>query len=369
MSGARALLAEVFGAAAEAEVRAPGRVNLLGGHVDYNGGLVLPLAVPRFVTAVGARRADRTRRLVSEGFGEPVTLGAETPEWARLFEALVQVMLQAGVPVPGFEVALNSDVPVGAGLSSSAAAGVAVATLVLRLAGASASALEVARWVQAAEHRGLGVRSGLMDPLVSAGARAGYVMALDCLDETYSLLPLRPELAEVVIIPTATARALAASGYNERRAACERGLAAVQARHPEVRALAEVEPAWLDAVLDPDDALRCRHVVAEVARARAGAAALAAGDVAEVGRLMSASHVSLRDLYQVTTPELDALAGLSAAAPESFGGRVTGAGFGGATVHLVRPGQAEAFLARVEGALEGRKGWVARPTDGALALG
>lgn len=343
---------------------APGRVNLLGGHVDYNAGRVLPVAVDRGVWAA-ARRVQAGFRVASTAFDDVADLDGDRapPDWARLFAGCARA-LDADAPV-GLEVALASDLPVGAGLSSSAASAVAFVAVARALgegrgddpaadqarARWSEDALTLARRAQAAEHAGLGVRCGLMDPLVSAAGRRGHVVDLDCRDETFSYLPLDTSEAAIVVVPSPADRRLAGSAYNQRRSGCEQVLAAVQARFPEVRSLRDLRLAQLDAVeLEAQPRRWARHVIGEMARVELARRALASGDLEAFGQLMYAAHESLRDLYAVSTPALDAQIATCRAAPESFGGRLTGAGFGGATVHLVRRARVASFCARFEAA-------------------
>lgn len=318
--------------------------------MDYNRGVVLPVALPRGVRA--ERRPARSRQ-VRSALG--VADLADPPAWGRLFAGLLDAAAARGLAVGGFELTLTSTLPVGGGLSSSAASAVAAAlALWPELA---QDELRLAHLVMDAEHRGLGVRCGLMDPLAIAAARAGHVVAIDCRDETWRHAPLD---AAVVVVRTATDRRLAGSGYNARRAACERA-----ARALGVECLRDASEADLARIPDPTDRARARHVVREMARVARGRVALEAGDLASFGREMSAGHASLRDDYGVSTPALDALVERCAVAPESYGGRLTGAGFGGCTVHLVRPGAEAAFgarLAAVEGAVETIGG---RPQGGA----
>jgi galactokinase len=307
---------------------APGRVNLIGDHTDYAGGLACPIAVDLGTTVTVERGGDDVR-LVSDQQPLPAVVPLDVadpavvrPKWARYVAGVVC----ATRPPIGATGTIASTVPVGAGLSSSAALELSVALAL----GFSGTPLELALAAQRAEHAAVGVPCGLLDQLASASGREGHAMVVDfaSLDVTY--VPLPPD-CEVVVVHTGVARELAGSAYAERRAACE-------------RAAAEAGPLATATVDDvariADDVLRrrARHVVTESARVRAFAAALSSGDLATAGRLMTESHASLAADYEVTTEALDALAARLGSVPGVFGARMTGAGFGGCVVALARPG-------------------------------
>lgn len=307
---------------------APGRVNLIGDHTDTTGGWVLPLAIDRATTVEG-RRGGPVVRLRSDTEAEPAVVPLDVddpatvePAWARYVAGVVAELR----PEQGFVGEVRTTLPVGAGLSSSAALEVAVALAL----GADGPPLEVARLAQRAEHRASGVPCGIMDQLTSVAGVAGHALLVDCTELTVAPVPV-PDDVEVVVVHSGQERTLAGSAYAERRARCE----AAEAVVGPLRAAGLGD---LDALTDPETRARARHVVSENARVRAAAAAVADGDVVEVGRLMVESHASLRDDFAVSTPALDALVGRLLATPGVLGARLTGAGFGGCAVALARPG-------------------------------
>lgn len=325
--------------------RAPGRVNLMGDHTDYTGGLVLPAAIDRYVEIAGQPGGDEVV-LRSDQFDgvarlrvdiDRADVGSVEPSWARLAAAVV-VELQ---PSHGFVGTVSSNVPAGAGLSSSAALELAVA---VALGADTADPVALARLGQRAEHLARGVPTGIMDQLACAAGRAGHALLIDCEALTHAPIPL-PDDVEIVVFHSGQARDLAASAYAERVAEC----AAAEAVIGPLRTACAADVELLD-----DDVLRrrARHVVTENARVRATVAALEDDDAVAVGRLMGESHASLREDYEVSTPEVDELVARLAGSDGVLGARLTGAGFGGCVVALVRPGTQ----------LDG--GWPMRTVDG-----
>ncbi|MGQ9778312.1 MAG: galactokinase [Bacillota bacterium] len=371
---------------AEASSRAvlaasPGRVNLIGEHTDYNDGFVLPVAIDRKVWILGAPRADETVRLYSLDFGTEVEFPLAAVEtvapdrvhrWSNYPRGVLWALMGAGYRLGGFAAVVAGEVPQGAGLSSSAAFEVTTAVLVDRLFGLGLAAEELVRLCQRAENLFVGVNCGIMDQFIARLGRAGHALLLDCRDLSYNYYPLDPAKARVVVVDTGIKHALVASEYNRRRQECELGVAVLQSRYPAVRALRDADAAMLAAVesaMDPVVARRCRHVVEENGRALAAARALAAGDLEGFGRLMYESHASLRDLYEVSCPELDLLVELARGVPGVYGARMTGAGFGGCTVNLVRPEAVEEFAAAVKEGYAARTGripavYLCRAADG-----
>ena len=338
--------AREYGAAPEAIVRAPGRVNLIGEHTDYHEGFVLPLAIGPAITLAGRRRPDRLLRVISRtlraGFTLPLDTETRPPErWAHYFQGVLQV-LAARWPLPGgANVLVDADLPHGGGLASSSALVVGFGALLARLHGLPLEPQDLARLGCDAEHW-YGTTGGIMDQFVISHARAGHALLLDCRSLAHEHVPVPPGVA-IVVADTLTRHDQLASPFALRRREAEAGLRVIQAHQPAVRTLRDVDEATLDhardALLAADPAgllwRRCRHVVTENARVRAAATALAAADLDTVGRLMAASHASLRDDYAVSSPALDALVAAAAATPGCRGTRMTGGGFGGCTVSLV----------------------------------
>jgi galactokinase len=373
-------LRAVLGRDAERAVFAPGRVNLIGEHTDYNGGLVLPCAIDRGTAAAAARRSDGRLRVHSTTLGETVELdpGSDLPEagFAAYVAGVAAALSSEGLPVPGLDVALASDLPRESGLSSSAALEVALVTLVDSMAGQRLSGEERARLAWRAESEFVGVPCGRMDQLASALGRRDHALRIDCSDFATTLVPLPGERLRLLIADSGVRRRLAAGGYARRRAECEEGLAQARAAGLAPRSATswrDVDPARLPelgARLDPVSARRARHVLTENARVDAVCAALRAGDLPATGALLRAGQQSLRDDFEVSCPELDALCEIADGSAGCFGSRLTGAGFGGCTLHLVAPERAAAVAAAL------RTGFAARfdreppllevrPSDGA----
>ncbi len=333
---------ERFGHSPPILVRAPGRVNLIGEHTDYNDGFVLPLALP-VATWIAAEATEATE-LESEDFGIARLDDAAEPEgWSRYVAAVRSVLVEAGTPWHPIRGTVTTDIPHGASLSSSAALEVALLLTQAASRGERPVPEDVARLAQAAEHRAVGLPSGIMDQLISARARDGAAQLIDCRSLRGEDHPL-PDGVTVVVLDTMTRRELADSEYALRRAACERVAAAAGVsalRDLTLEALAELDD------LDPTDRRRARHVIEENQRTLDAAAAMDRGDGAELGRLMDASHESLRDLYEVSGPALDAMVEASRRSTGCLGARMTGGGFAGCTVALVRTGELDAFSREV----------------------
>jgi galactokinase len=313
----------------QAVARAPGRVNLIGDHTDYTGGLVLPMAI-EWATTVTLKRGGDVLRLVSAVEPDPAVLDLRRlgppsnvePAWARYVAGVVGVLR----PSVGGTGTVETELPVGAGLSSSAALEVSVALAL----GFRGTPHELAAACQEAEHLASGVPTGIMDQLTSAAGLAGHALLIDCCTLEIEPVPL-PRGAEVVVVDSGERRALVSSAYTERRRQCEEAAA-------RIGPLREATPAQVEELDDPVLRRRARHVVSENDRVRRFAAALRAEDLAGAGELMVESHNSLRDDFEVSTPTLDRLVDVLRTSPGVFGARLTGAGFGGCVVALAEPG-------------------------------
>lgn len=343
-----------FGREPTAIAVAPGRVNLLGGHVDYNEGCVLPVAIDRAIAVAGAPSEDDEVMLCSDGMKGTITFALtdvqRTNDWGDYPKGIVRAHAEKGYPVGGFRAFFASDLPPGGGVSSSAAVDVAVAALLQQLFDFRMSGRDVARLACESDNAFVGIRCGIMDQFVSALGKANHVVSLDCRSLAYAYLPLDFERYRVVVIQSGVARGLVDSEYNARRTECEQGVAALRECYPDIRALRDVTPAMLEegrSLLPDVTYRRCKHVVDEMARVEAGIAALRAGDLPGFGALVNSSHPSLKDLYEVSCPELDVLVAAAQAAPGCIGARITGAGFGGCTANLVDADQVDAFLEHV----------------------
>lgn len=328
--------------------RAPGRVNLIGEHTDYNAGFALPMALPFDTVVAMSPHGDPGTgpvEIEAAGFGSVTfrpgdTLGDDVA-WARYASGVVALLAEHDVPTGGWRASIDTDIPTGASLSSSAALEVALVVALLGRAGRRWTPVEIARLGQRVENEVVGVPSGIMDQLIVAGAELGHASLMDCRDLSLRPAPL-PSSVVVTVLDSGTRRSLVEGAYAERRASCERAAAALG-----VAALRDAGVGQLDMVPDPVDRRRAHHVITENERTQMAAEALAAGDVAEVGRLMSASHRSLRDDYQVSGPGLDAIVDVASTAPGCLGARMTGGGFAGCAVALVERDASGAFAAEV----------------------
>lgn len=332
----------------ELVIRAPGRVNLIGEHTDYNDGFVLPVAVDRAAwLAAGVRQTpDAVIRALDMGGDEiifPVNrVAASAGGWGDYPRAIVWAFLEWGMQPTGLEAVLASDVPVGAGMSSSAAVEMAFAYAWNVFSLFDLPKTELALFGQHAENAYVGVNCGIMDQMISACGQAGHAMLLDTRTLEHSYIPL-PEDIAIVVADSRVRRSLAGSEYNVRRAQCEQAVRVL--REAGLESLQALRDVTLEQLLQHAGALspivlqRARHVITENARVHATVAALQRGDLETVGALMKEGHLSLRDDYEVSAPELDLLVETAWTVPGCYGARLTGAGFGGCTIALV---QAEA---------------------------
>jgi galactokinase len=340
-------------------VTAPGRVNLLGEHVDYNDGWVLPAAIDRAVRLAAAPRADRKVSLRALDLDQSVIFdldrldgkvdehGAALPAWALYPAGVAWVLQKHNLTVDGMDVVFTSNVPIGAGLSSSAAVEVGFTALWRAASGWQLDNMQLAKLAQEAETHYVGVNCGLMDQFASANGVDGHVLCLDTRTLEWQAVPL-PAGCAIVIADSGVRRSLTTSAYNERRAACEEAVRLLSPHLPCVTALRDVSPADFEAnARDLPEMVRkrARHVVEECARVIKALESLKNGDAEGFGRLMLEGHASLRDLYEVSCPELNALVEIARNLPGCWGARLTGAGFGGCTVNLVAEVQAHDFIA------------------------
>lgn len=336
-------------------VRSPARVNLIGEHTDYNEGLVLPAAIDLEIrVAVVPTDDDRVElTLVSTGERGSLDLhhlGARRGTWLDYIAGTAWALGEAGMPVRGFRGVLESTIPSGAGLSSSAALELAAAWA---LSGGEAPALEpmtLALTAQRAENEYVGVMCGLMDQFAVTLGQAGNALLLDCRSLGWHAVPIPPDL-EIVVCHSGSPRRLEASAYNARRAECDRAVAAIQEAEPGVISLRDVDLPMLtqhQGAIDEVAYARALHVVTENARVIAVEVALRSGDVQALGALFAASHASLRDRFEVSSPALDTLVGIAVRTPGVVAARLTGAGFGGCTVNLVERGRTDELRSAVE---------------------
>jgi len=356
-------------------VRAPGRVNLIGEHTDYNDGFVLPMAIDRAVWIALRPRFDRLVSLHSLDFDQDGQFDLDSLEksgsgWVEYVKGVAWAMEEARHNLRGWEGVMAGDVPIGAGLSSSAATELATARAFASVSGLEWDPAAMAKLGQKAENQWIGVNSGIMDQLISAAGAADHAILIDCRSLDTQAIPLPPNTA-VVVMDTATRRELAESAYNERRAQCEAAAAFFG-----VKALRDVEPMELTSMLDLLEEVigkRARHIVTENARTLQAAEAMRGNDPVRLGQLMYESHVSLRDDFEVSSEALNTFVECARKLPGCYGARMTGGGFGGCAVALVRADDAPSFAIGVAVAYQTISGltpnvYVCQATDGAKVV-
>lgn len=346
---------QAYGKTPELIVTAPGRVNLIGEHTDYNDGFVLPAAIDRQVVMAAGRRDDGQVGLRALDFDDAVEFHvanqrrSTVSKWSNYQRAVIWALQEAGYEVPGFNAVFTSDVPIGSGLSSSAAIELATCQTLQKLADIDLDGVTRALLCQKAENEFVGMRCGIMDQYIISLGQAQHALLIDCRDLSYQAVPL-PQGVKVVICDTKKRRGLVDSAYNTRRAECEAGAAAMG-----VKALRDISPEQFteyELKLDTTVRKRCRHVITENQRVLDAVAAMRVGDLTTLGRLLNESHASLRDDYEVSCTELDIMTEIAWRQPGVLGARMTGAGFGGCTVNLVEDEHAEAFLSQVSSAYQ-----------------
>ena len=334
---------------------APGRINLIGEHTDYNDGLVMPVALRLGVTVKTSSREDGMAHLTTDAAISPreasYELGAERKDltWVDRARGVTATLSEEGFRIGGFDAAVRSDLPLGAGLGSSAAFAIALLRSLAELFDLGLDDAASVRIAHAAETEFAGARAGLLDQLASVYGRSSEALFIDMRDQAMRTIPLPPTV-ELAVIDSGTRHEHATGGYNRRREECEDAC-----RHLGIASLRDLDERPLDTILErlpPPLDRRVRHVVTENARVRDAVAALGARDDARLGELLSASHRSLRDDYEVSTPELDRLVELAGAAG-SLGARMVGGGFGGSIIALVERGAAEDLASRVVGGYGG----------------
>ncbi len=354
-------------------MRAPGRVNLIGEHTDYNDGFTLPMALPFDTVIALSSTGDADGgpvTVASEGFGSVVIDPIADPQavdgWAIHVAGVIRLMGEHDVASAGWRATIATDIPTGASLSSSAALEVALIMALLARADATWPPIDVARLGQRVENEIVGLPSGIMDQFISAGAVTGHASLMDCRALTLSPAPL-PSGVAIAILDTGTRRVLAEAAYGDRRAACERAVAELG-----VAALRDATLEQVATIADPTDRRRAHHIVTENRRTLDAVAAMAAGDAALLGRLMTESHVSLRDDFEVSGPGLDAIVEVALASPGCLGARMTGGGFAGCAVALVDTDHADTFVQSVLDRYDydghTARVWICEPSPGASVL-
>jgi galactokinase len=345
----------VYGAPPQVVVRAPGRVNLIGEHTDYNEGFVLPAAIDRSIAFAGRKRADRAVRVHSLDFAGSVEFSLDDIDkdgknpWSNYIRGVSKYLEEDGHRLSGADLVFGGDVPREAGLSSSAAVEVGTAAFWENLLHLQVDPVYLVKLSRKAENQFVGVPCGIMDQFISALGRENHALFLDCRDLSFRHVPLRDDV-KIVVCNSGVKRALAQSEYEVRLKQCRQAVAQIASTGLAVKSLRDVTPADLEAarsVLSEILFRRARHVVTENHRVLEAVEVLESGDLERFGELMNASHESLRDDYEVSSKELDVLVELARKQPGVLGARMTGAGFGGCTVNLVRQEAAEAFAEAV----------------------
>src|SRR5690606_10618043 len=337
---------EVFGTAAQLLAKSPGRINLIGEHTDYNNGFVLPTAIDKAIYVAVGKREDAIIRLYAEDFGEyfETDTAAIKPSpvgWANYILGVVNQIQERGKIVGGFDLYLDGDVPLGAGLSSSAAVECATGFVLNELFDFGFDRTEIAKIGQLAEHTFAGVKCGIMDQFASVLSKQGHVIKLDCRDLSYAYVPLDLGDHEIVLLNTNVKHSLASSAYNDRRASCEQGVAWVASKYPHVQSLRDVTIEMLDELVKPRNAdtyRKCRYVIEENMRLHLACDALERGDIKALGKQMFETHDALQHEYEVSCPELDFLVQEVKGLEEVLGARMMGGGFGGCTINIVQKG-------------------------------
>ena len=336
---------------------APGRVNLIGEHTDYNEGFVMPSAIGLRTRVAISPRLERKLLIQSQEFPQFFEFDLDnlpqqaTGAWCDYVLGIAVVLQQTGHALQGANLLVQSEIPIGAGLSSSAAIEVASALALLSLKGGVLPLPEVAKLCQHTENAFIGAHVGIMDQFVSCLGRAGHALLLDCRSLEFELIPI-PDRVRMVVCNTMVKHRHASGEYNRRREECEEGVRILAKWYPDIRALRDLSVDQLvQHAKDVPEKIfkRCRHVVEENERVRDGARLLRAGDLNGFGERMRESHRSLRDLYEVSCRELDIMVEAAEGLPGYYGGRMTGGGFGGSTINLVEATDAEAFADQISG--------------------
>ena len=362
---------EVFGKDGEQQFFAPGRVILIGEHTDYNGGNVFPCAIDKGTYGLVSKRADRTFRMYSENFADlgvmeftlDELVNDKKHDWANYPKGVIKMFVEEGFKIDsGFDFLVSGNIPNGAGLSSSASIEMLTGIVLKDLFHLSIDPIAMALLGKKVENLFIGVNSGIMDQFAVAMGKKDHAILLDCNTLKYDYVPVVLKDEVIVIANTNKRRGLADSKYNERRAECDEALAELQTKLP-IKALGELSieefEANKDLIKSPIRQKRAKHAVYENQRTLKAQKELSAGNLAEFGKLMNQSHISLRDDYEVTGVELDTLAALAWEQPGVVGSRMTGAGFGGCTVSIVKKDKVDDFIKNVGEAYKNKIGYAA----------
>jgi len=336
-------------------VKSPGRINIIGEHTDYNGGLVMPAAIDKAIYVAISQRDDNEIHLFSENYQEKYCGNIKKVKksdvaWANYILGVVDGLLKRGFTLSGFNLYIYGDVPLGAGLSSSAAIECATAYALSQMHQLLVSNMDLALIAQKAEHEFAGVNCGIMDQFTSVFGKQDYAMMLDCRSLAHEYIPLKLDGYKLVLLNTNVKHSLSDSAYNDRRAQCEQGVAWIKAHHPSVEFLRDADEEMLLAYVKPksiETYTKCSYVVAEIARVKKAATALKVGDLKELGKLMFQTHEGLSKAYEVSCKELDFLVEQVKGLDDVLGARMMGGGFGGCTINIVKDEVIDALIEKV----------------------
>ncbi|TJZ60408.1 galactokinase [Sphingobacterium olei] len=337
---------EIFGSDPDLLAKSPGRINIIGEHTDYNEGFVLPTAIDKAIYIAVGKRNDQEIHLYAEDFNENYSvnladLAITDKGWPNYILGVVDQLQKLNLPVDGFNLYLDGDVPLGAGLSSSAAVECATGFALNELFSFGLKRVDIAKIGQLAEHTYAGVKCGIMDQFASVLSKEGHVLRLDCRTLEYEYVPLELGAYEIVLLNTNVKHSLASSAYNKRRELCEQGVAWVKEKHADVNSLRDITVDMLDELVkdrDVDTYTKCKYVVEENIRLDKACEALKKGDIEELGKQLFFAHAALSDEYDVSCEELDFLVDFVKDIPEVVGARMMGGGFGGCTINIVKKG-------------------------------
>ena len=338
---------------ASAMVFSPGRINLLGEHIDYNDGFVLPAAIQLGIYACFAPTGNSTIEVIAKDFNNRLRIDiayiSPASSWQNYVLSVLNQFKLRGITIPGFQMVFGGDLPIGSGLSSSAALEGAISYVVNHLSGAGLSAKELALLGQAAEHDYPGVKCGIMDQFANMLGKDENIVRIDCMTQDTDYLPLQLHDYALVLIYSNVQHALTGGEYNQRREQCNEGLAHLKIKtgKSSFRNITHEELESVKAELEPTVYDRCKYVIDEIKRTHIAAEALIAGNISEIGRLMYETHWGLSHLYDVSLPELDWLVNFAASFDDVLGSRLMGGGFGGCTLNLVAKDKSEAFINEV----------------------
>jgi len=360
----------IFQEDAQLYVKSPGRINIIGERTDYNKGLVLPAAIDKYIYVAISQRQDRQIKLYSAGYKERFTTNLEadippdTPGWVKYIIGVSQIIQSRTGKIQGFNMYIDGDVPLGAGLSSSAALTCAAGFGLNELFNCNLSRLDIAKIGQQTEHEYIGLMCGLMDQFASVMGKKNSAIKLDCKDLSYEYIPIDWSDYEILLLNTNVKHNLASTAYNDRRAACEQGVAWVREHEPAVSSLRDVSITQLDKWVkgkNLDVYTKCRFVIEENQRVQEACKTLQNNDIDKLGKLLFTAHWALSREYEVSCPELDFLIEAAEVFSSNLGARMMGGGFGGCTINILKKGRSEVFLEKIESTYKEKFGFSLTP--------